>query len=77
MAASLIFGLMTGTILILILVPVFYHIYGTLLIRLGMPLHPDDDHFDDVDEDKDRKQSNGIPTEDDRILEPMLAREIG
>ncbi|MGI9517188.1 MAG: efflux RND transporter permease subunit, partial [Pirellulaceae bacterium] len=30
MAASLVFGLMTGTLLILILVPVFYSIYGRI-----------------------------------------------
>ena len=36
MAVSLIFGLLTGTLLILILVPVFYHIYGTILQNLGI-----------------------------------------
>ena len=47
MAASLVFGLITGTLLILILVPVFYHIYGTILIALGMPLYHPDDEFED------------------------------
>ncbi len=46
MAASLIFGLMTGTLLILFLVPVFYLMYGTLLARFGFPL--DHDPFGDA-----------------------------
>ena len=39
MAASLIFGLLTGTLLILILVPVFYHIYASILTFQGIPLY--------------------------------------
>ncbi len=77
MAASLVFGLMTGTLLILILVPVFYHIYGTMLIKLGMPIHPDDHHFDDADEEQPRRKSYVSPTGDERVLEPVLAREMG
>jgi len=42
MAVSLIFGLMAGTLLILVLVPMFYHIYGTVLLALGMPLYHDE-----------------------------------
>ena len=42
MAVSLIFGLMVGTLLILILVPVFYNIYGTMLGWMGVPLIPED-----------------------------------
>ena len=38
MAASLIFGLMTGTFLILILVPMFYQIYGKILGYFDIPL---------------------------------------
>jgi len=41
MAASLVFGLMTGTLLILILVPVFYHVYGQL-IRIEDRVNEDD-----------------------------------
>ncbi len=43
MAASLIFGLGTGTLLILILVPIFYHIYGNILEFFDVPLFTDDD----------------------------------
>ncbi len=42
MAASLIFGLATGTFLILILVPIFYHMYATLLELSGFDLVPGD-----------------------------------
>ncbi|MEM9413249.1 MAG: hypothetical protein AAGA30_19220, partial [Planctomycetota bacterium] len=38
MAASLIFGLMTGTFLILFLVPIFYNFYGSILGYMGVPL---------------------------------------
>ena len=38
MAASLIFGLATGTLLILILVPLFYSLYGSVLSLFGIPL---------------------------------------
>ncbi len=41
MAASLIFGLMTGTMLILVLVPVFYQMYGTIA-RVDQPTEMDD-----------------------------------
>ena len=41
MAVSLIFGLLFGTLLILILVPVFYSLYGSVLLRCGMPLYHD------------------------------------
>ena len=46
MACSLIFGLITGTLLILILVPVFYHIYGTILSMLGLPLFVEEEFGD-------------------------------
>jgi hypothetical protein len=42
MAVSLIYGLLVGTLLILILVPVFYNIYGTVLGWMGVPLIPED-----------------------------------
>ena len=45
MAASLIFGLMTGTFLILYLVPIFYDWYGTVLQWLQIPL--DTDSYDE------------------------------
>lgn len=45
MAASLIFGLATGTLLILILVPVFYSIYGSVLGLFGFPLYRDEHEF--------------------------------
>ena len=45
MAASLIFGLMTGTFLILFLVPIFYNLYGSASQMFGVPL--DNDPFDD------------------------------
>lgn len=43
MAASLIFGLLTGTLLILFLVPVFYSIYGQVLAWFNIPLYHDDE----------------------------------
>jgi multidrug efflux pump subunit AcrB len=49
MAASLIFGLATGTLLILILVPVFYSIYGSLLGLFGFSLVPEDFDSDQTD----------------------------
>ena len=49
MAASLIFGLATGTLLILILVPVFYDIYGTILQAFGFSLIPE--QHDDREQD--------------------------
>lgn len=39
MVASIVFGLSTGTALILILVPVWYSSYGSLMSRLGHPTH--------------------------------------
>jgi len=42
MAASLVFGLLTGTFLILVLIPVFYKIYGRIVLKLGMPLYKDE-----------------------------------
>jgi multidrug efflux pump subunit AcrB len=53
MACSLIFGLITGTLLILILVPVFYHIYGIILLKTGNPLFHDDDELFSEEEEKD------------------------
>ncbi len=46
MAASLIFGLATGTMLILILVPVFYSLYGSLLGLFGFPLYREEEDHD-------------------------------
>jgi HAE1 family hydrophobic/amphiphilic exporter-1 len=43
MAVSLAFGLLTGTLLILILVPVFYQCYGILMTFLGGRLYAADD----------------------------------
>ena len=51
MAVSLIYGLMVGTLLILILVPVFYNIYGTVLGWMNVPLIPDD-HDETKESDK-------------------------
>lgn len=48
MAVGLIFGLLFGTLLILILVPVFYSLYGSLLELMGVPLYQD--HTDEFDE---------------------------
>ena len=47
MAVSLAFGLITGTLLILILVPMFYQIYGIKMAWLGKTLH--DEGFEDGD----------------------------
>ena len=68
MAVSLIFGLLTGTLLILILVPVFYMIYGKVLGWLGMPLYLDDD-------DEDQGGDAGKWAKIDRILEQMDSGE--
>lgn len=81
MAASLIFGLITGTLLILVLVPVFYHIYGTLLLKMSVPLYNPDDEFDD----DDKGPGGGAcvkPTPDHQQTfvedrEPVLARQRG
>ena len=50
MAVSLIFGLITGTLLILILVPIFYRKYAWVLEKCGVPLVPDDSELDALDE---------------------------
>jgi multidrug efflux pump subunit AcrB len=42
MAASLVFGLLTGTVLILVLVPVFYQIYGIVTGVENRDIAPDD-----------------------------------
>jgi hydrophobic/amphiphilic exporter-1 (mainly G- bacteria), HAE1 family len=42
MAASLVFGLMTGTLLILVLVPVFFQIYGIVAGLEKLDRSPDD-----------------------------------
>jgi multidrug efflux pump subunit AcrB len=52
MAVSLIFGLLFGTLLILILVPVFYSLYGSVLLRAGLPLYHDHAKEDDIPEEK-------------------------
>ena len=46
MAVSLVFGLITGTMLILLLVPIFYFFYGTVLSWFGIPLFPDDSEIE-------------------------------
>lgn len=48
MATSIIYGLLTGTLLILILVPIFYHIYGTILLKMGFELYQTDKEFEDL-----------------------------
>ena len=50
MAASLVFGLITGTLLILLLVPIFYYFYGSLLNFCGVPLYPDDSQIEAMNE---------------------------
>ncbi|MFT7631275.1 MAG: HAE1 family hydrophobic/amphiphilic exporter-1 [Mariniblastus sp.] len=75
MAVSLVFGLITGTLLILILVPVFYHIYGSMLQYFGMPLYHDDDELDDKDYFKSEKRPEFA--QEPRELESVLARQNG
>ena len=74
MAAALIFGLLVGTLLILVLVPVFYGIYGWVLERLGIPLYTDDFDGDDaisvVDEESEKTADAPQPV-------PALARNTG
>ena len=65
MAVSLIFGLLFGTLLILILVPVFYSLYGSLLRLMGMPLYHD--HTDGYEQEnhesrKDDSEVAGLAT---------------
>ena len=43
MAASIIFGLMLGTLFILVLVPIFYRIYASILATFGMELVRNED----------------------------------
>ena len=58
MAVSLIFGLLFGTLLILILVPVFYSLYGSLLLQFGLPLYKDhEEGFDEIPAEKDSNVS--------------------
>jgi multidrug efflux pump subunit AcrB len=52
MAVSLIFGLMTGTALILLLVPIFYDWYGTALMAFGIPI--DRSPYDEASHSHDR-----------------------
>ncbi len=58
MAVSLIFGLLFGTLLILILVPVFYSLYGSALKTMGIPLVFD--HAEEASQPNDKPQP--IPT---------------
>ena len=62
MAASLIFGLATGTLLILILVPLFYSIYGSVLSLFGFPLvgGNEDDNASDDDLAEDSSTVSGL-----------------
>jgi multidrug efflux pump subunit AcrB len=66
MAASLIFGLATGTILILFLVPIFYQIYGNVVTYFNMPLYHDDD-------DRDERP---LVVEDVSRIPPSESREV-
>ena len=75
MACSLIFGLITGTLLILILVPVFYHIYGTVLVMLGMPLFVEED-FGDSGDPNDGGSSGGSGEAASR-LEALQSQAVG
>ena len=77
MAISLIFGLLTGTLLILILVPVFYHIYGTILEKLGISLYHDDDEGGGGGDRAVHPQPSGNGSAEIRPAEPVLARESG
>ncbi len=74
MAVSLIFGLLTGTLLILILVPVFYDIYGATLAKFGVPLFHDDEDTGD----RERTSQPGQPEQDKQISpQPALTRTRG
>ncbi|MEE2825763.1 MAG: efflux RND transporter permease subunit [Planctomycetota bacterium] len=69
MAASLIFGLATGTLLILILVPVFYSMYGGVLKAMNVSID-DDPH--------DESWSEDSWTGDDAGPQPaLLTRGVG
>ena len=61
MAASLIFGLMTGTFLILYLVPIFYDWYGTVLQWFNVRLDEDPFDEDNSDIEPGRSQADGQP----------------
>ncbi|MFK7770132.1 MAG: efflux RND transporter permease subunit [Mariniblastus sp.] len=78
MAASLVFGLITGTLLILILVPVFYSLYGSMLSKFNMPLYKNDD-VDEESENNDYQQwqEKQNETSHDREPEPAMARVTG
>ncbi len=66
MAASLVFGLLTGTVLILLLVPVFFQVYGRLV-----GIENRDRDVDDYDV-KLRQESQGLPP--DSRPEPVFNR---
>ncbi len=73
MAVSLIFGLFAGTMLILIMVPVFYQIYGLMLSWFEIPLfHNDDDEGEHrvTDLPPDGPTNGAIKTRTP-ILEPL------
>ena len=62
MATSIIFGLLTGTLLILILVPIFYHIYGSMLLKMGFDLYNSEEEFEDsVPTDKKESTAGDSP----------------
>jgi len=63
MAVSLVFGLITGTLLILLLVPIFYYFYGTLLSWFGVPLYPDDSEIEAMN----TEDANGKTKADSRL----------
>ena len=58
MAVSLVFGLITGTLLILLLVPIFYYFYGSLLTFFGVPLYPNDSEIEAMNADASDSISN-------------------
>ena len=59
MAASLIFGLITGTFLILILVPMFYQFYGNTLGYFDIPLVVEEESMDEL---ADESGTEGLQT---------------
>ena len=73
MAVSLIFGLFAGTLLILVLVPVFYQIYGIVLTWFEIPLfHNDDDEGEHrISELPPAGPTNGAIKPRTPILEPL------
>lgn len=65
MAATIVFGLATGTLLILILVPVFYHLYYNLTVMVPTDSHSHDQAAHVI-------QKSSIPHElDDEIEHPV------